>query len=95
MFFSIEDGCHSTITVIPSLSGDEKLDIVIEWPETNIGLVAVVKCPCEGVDLGTGSLEASRRCGGNFDDGASWEDGYVAPCNFTDIAREICQIAQV
>ena len=54
-----------------------------------------MKCPCEGVDLGTGNLEATRRCGGNFDDGSEWEEAMVAPCNFSDISREMCQLAKV
>ena len=82
-------------TVLPSPSGKAELDVEIVWPETNIGLVAVVKCPCEGVDLGTGNLEATRRCGGNFDEGSEWEQAMAAPCNFSDTAREICKIAKV
>ena len=54
-----------------------------------------MKCPCGGVDLGTGSLEARRYCGGNFTNGAHWEEAFLAPCNFSDLAREICNLAKV
>ena len=95
IFSPVKDGCRSNETVLPSPSGNAEFDLVIKWPETNIGSVAVVKCPCEGVDLGTGNLEAMRRCGGNFFEGSKWEEAMVAPCNFSDVAREICQIAKV
>ncbi len=56
----------------------------------------MVKCPCGvGVDLGEGSLEARRYCGGTFTGGARWDKGSIANCNFSNQAREICNLASV
>ena len=56
----------------------------------------MVKCPCgDGVDLGAGSLEARRYCGGTFTGGARWDEGFIANCNFSNRAREICNLASV
>ena len=87
-----KDGCPSTETVIPSSSGREDLTITIMWPETNIGGEAIVKCPC---GEGGGILQATRYCGGDFTNGAKWSETNVAACNFSDLAREICQLRNV
>ena len=70
------------------------LRITLEWPETNLGVTANVPCPC-GENVSTGSLEATRYCAGNFQDGAYWEDPHDSPCDFSDIARELCQLNNV
>ena len=89
------DGCRPETTILTSQSGDPSLDIYLQWPEINIGEEAVVKCPCGGVDIGSGNLEARRYCGGNFTKGAKWEIPYVAQCDFSDRARKICNLAEV
>ena len=94
-YIAILDGCQSEETVIPSISANSQLDVIINWPEVNLGQDAVVRCPCGGIDLGNGNLEARRYCGGTFSEGAQWEDGFVTPCNFSDTAREICNLANV
>lgn len=91
-FSSISDGCEQDVTIIPSIPPNPLLEIRIEWPEVNIGEVAIVACPCGGADT---TLKAQRYCGGQFTDGGQWEKGFVAPCNFTSYAREICKITQV
>lgn len=84
------------MTVIPSQSGDSNLDIFINWPETNIGSTAYVNCPCGNVNIETGQeLVASRVCGGDFTNGAKWQEPFIAPCDFSDLARNICRIANV
>ena len=90
------DGCRSATTVIQSVPADPMLDILIEWPEVNLGEEAIVKCPCGGgVDLGYGHPEARRYCGGNFIEGATWKDGFISPCNFSNQARKICNLTMV
>ena len=84
-----QDGCQSTKTVIPASSGRQDLNITIVWPETNIGGLAVVTCPCGK------TLQANRYCGGDFTNGAKWAEANVAACNFSDLAREICQLRNV
>ena len=69
--------------------------ITIEWPETNIGELAEVDCPCGNVTSSGASLRATRYCGGDFTNGGQWRNPDIAPCNFSDLAREICQIAEV
>ena len=89
------DGCSSDKTVIPSHSGKQDLVLVLFWPETNIGEEAVVSCPCGNGSSGGQILQASRYCGGDFTRGAEWSKGNVAACNFSDLAREICQLIKV
>ena len=89
------DGCRSNITDISSHSGNPNLTISIKWPETNIGERAKVDCPCGNISSQKGSLIATRYCGGDFSNGGQWENPNVAACNFSDLAREICQLAEV
>ena len=83
--------------MIPSPSGNSDLDIVINWPKTNIEVSAYVNCPCSNLTIGTKGeqLQASRLCSGDSSNGAEWQMAFVDPCNFTDLARNICHIADV
>lgn len=87
----------ATSTIITSESGNSNLDIVIEWPETAVGETAYINCPCGNLSIGRNGeqLQASCFCGGDFTNGAEWEMAFVAPCDFTDLARNICLIANV
>ena len=69
------------------------MTITITWPETNLAEVAVVTCPCGTLPI-TGSV-ATRRCGGDFINGAQWETPDADPCNLSDNARRICQLSGV
>lgn len=94
-FFPL-DGCPSNSTFIPSHSGNKNLTITINWPETNIGVEAVVDCPCGGNGTsGGGQLQAYRYCGGDFTNGAVWTTTDVSRCNFSDLARKICRLRNV
>ena len=86
----ITDGCLSDGTVIPS-SGDSKLTIILEWPETNIGVIAEADCECGTLGHHL-KLKATRYCGGSFTDGALWDIPDVTQCNFSDLARDICSL---
>ena len=90
----VSDGCHVDYTIIPSHSRRPDLNLTIEWPETNIGGVAVVNCPC-GNGRSEGQLQARRYCGGDFTNGGIWSTADVVRCNFSDLAREICNLANV
>ncbi|XP_019852845.1 PREDICTED: uncharacterized protein LOC100634318 [Amphimedon queenslandica] len=87
------DGCPTSSTTLLSDSGDPKLTLTIKWPETNIGEIAVVNCPCgsNGTSAG-GTLNASRNCGGDFTNGALWQAPSVLKCKLRDLARMICQL---
>ena len=91
--FPLLDGCQSNITLIRSVSGDDNLTITIVWPETNLAEVAEVTCPC-GTLIITAQV-ATRRCGGNFINGAKWDIANIDPCNLSDSARRICQLSEV
>ena len=95
--FLILDGCYSSTSIIPSYTGKQHLNLVIKWPETNIGGLAVVNCPC-GSETNNEEqlhLQATRYCGGDFTNGALWDAPDVIQCNFSDLAREICHLRNV
>ena len=89
--------CNSSTSIIPSYSGKQHLNLLIKWPETNIGGLAVVNCPCgsETNNEEQLQLQATRYCGGNFTNGALWDAPDVTQCNFSDLAREICHLRNV
>ena len=88
----LSDGCLLKTTVVPSSSSSPELDFHLQWPETAIGAVAEVRCPCQGVDLGR---VATRLCGGDFDTGGRWEEPIDTPCNYSDLARKLCLSPEV
>ena len=92
----LSDGCPANSTFIQSYSGRQDLTITISWPETNVGVQAIMTCPCGNRDSkGEGIFQATRYCGGDFVNGAMWFEPSVAACNFNDLAREICQLRNV
>ena len=93
LFFCSIDGCPTAATVILSVSGDGNLSISITWPETNLGAVAEVSCPCGTLNIS--AQLATRYCGGNFISGANWLQEHSTPCNLSDNARRICQLSLV
>ena len=55
-----------------------------------------MSCPCgNGDSKGDGILQATRYCGGDFNNGAMWSEASVAACNFSDLTHEICQLRNV
>ena len=68
----------------------------VTWPETEIGQVATVLCPC-GVsnDPLIQELNGTRRCGGTYDTGAKWEDPQCDSCHFSDTRLTLCRLAEV
>ena len=66
------------------------------WPEVNIGVQVIRSCPCSNKSSeGSGILQATRYCGGDFTSGAMWTEPNVAACNFSDLTREICGLRNV
>ena len=47
------------------------------WPETNIGELAEVDCPCGNVTSVGESLRATRYCGGDFTHDSQWRNPNV------------------
>ena len=89
------DGCEEDETILPS----DTLNITLSWPETNLGQVIELQCPCGTLSAETNksisNSKARRECGGNFTHGGVWETAHVAPCNFSQTTRRLCQIAEV
>ena len=88
------DTCPPETTVIESPDGDDRLAIEIIWPETPIGEVQMVPCPC-GFSLNFSNLIATRVCQGDFMSPAVWLLPNVAPCDFPIRARRICTLTEV
>jgi len=62
--------------------------MLLQWPETPVGTVAEVQCPCEGAGL---PVVATRECGGDFITGGKWEEPVDYPCNFSILATQLCE----
>ena len=69
---------------------------LVTWPETEIGQVASVPCPC-GVsnDPLIQELRGTRRCGGTYNTGAMWEEPQCDGCHFSDTRLTLCRLAEV
>ena len=65
------------------------------WPETEIGQVASVPCPCGVSDPLIQLLMGTRRCSGTFEVGGVWEDPQCDSCQFSSTRLALCQLAQV
>jgi len=62
--------------------------MLLQWPETPVGTVAEVQCPCETVDV---PQVANRSCGGDFITGGTWEEPVDYPCNFSILIIQLCE----
>ena len=85
------------MTVLPPLEPNG-LEVILEWPEADLGMVITVQCPCGNLsDLGGAEFNrvATRHCGGSFSSGAMWEEAMIRACNFSIATRRLCQIAEV
>ena len=71
-------------------------DIILEWPEAEIGQIVTLPCPCQDL-IGNPatqrrSFNITRRCGGSYSKGGHWvKVDYQTQCNLTDIAIELCK----
>ena len=64
------------------------LNIVLYWPEIQMGQRASANCTCGNTTI----ANASRVCGGG-ESGAVWETPDDSACNFTATVRDICQLS--
>ncbi len=89
------DGCISETTKIPPQEPGG-LNTTLLWPESDIGQIVLIDCPCGNISLsGDTQSNATRYCGGNFTAGAVWEKPQDERCNFTETARRLCQVIEV
>ena len=87
---------HYTIDACPALPMSTCGNAgTVKWPETEIGQVAFVQCPCGVNDPLIQELGGTRRCGGMFDTGAMWEEPQCNSCLFSDTTLTLCQLAEV
>lgn len=86
----VADGCPSVVD--SSCSKDS----TIVWPETEIGETVTVSCPCGSPRSSLlPALKATRSCGGNYNNGAQWEDAFCRDCQFHDSRLMLCTLSQV
>ena len=65
----------------------------VVWPETEIDQVAIVPCPCGSE--GAPQSVATRRCGGNYVDGAEWDPQMCTQCQFPANRVVLCDLLEV
>lgn len=73
-------------------------DVILNWPESDLGERPFLQCPCGSLfDLEGAAINrnASRMCGGDFTNGAVWEDSMDTECDLSDATRRLCQVASV
>ena len=86
----VADGCPSVVDSSCSKGS------TIVWPETEIGETVTVSCPCGSPRSSLlPALKATRSCGGNYDEGAQWEDAFCGDCQFHDSRLMLCTLSQV
>ena len=92
------DGCVAEMTTLPPLE-EGGLDVVLMWPETDLGVTVSLQCPCGNLSALQGgdtfNRRATRTCGGSFTEGAQWEEPMQMACNFSSATRRLCQVASV
>lgn len=90
------DGCPADVTELPALS-HEGLPVILNWPEIDIGTNYILKCPCGNLSAIEGEVNrnASRFCGGDFINGAEWQEPLQQACNFSTATRRLCQVTNV
>lgn len=85
-YLNNSDGCVSEpVTAFPEES----------WPETALGQLVAIECPCGNLSLGMGHPMATRMCAGNFVAGAQWAPSVTDACDLSDMSQTLCQISVV
>ena len=67
----------------------------VTWPQIEIGQVTSVQCRCGLDDELIWQLRGTRRCGGTYETGAVWEDPQCESCQFNEMRRMLCALAEV
>jgi hypothetical protein len=73
-------------------------DIILKWPESDIGQQQTLQCPCGNLlDLDGAAINrtASRVCEGSFTEGALWGPSMHTQCDFTETTRRLCEVVDV
>ena len=88
-FLFFADACLST-TTYPYFSTEPNFSL--NWPETPIGAVAQVPCPCTGRVAPT---TAMRQCDGDFLYGGRWQEPATMSCVISNLAQQLCHSPNV
>ena len=66
------------------------------WPETDLGSVASIPCPCANI-VGSLAGRIFRHCKGRYTEGANWQDADDSQCAavHSGITSRLCAIAAV
>lgn len=91
------DGCVAETTLV-GLQVQGVLNISLEWPESDLGELITLPCPCGDLsNLGGAAINrnATRVCGGSFSMGARWELSMDRGCDLSITTRRLCQVANV
>ena len=73
-------------------------DIILNWPESDLGERRSLQCPCGSLfDLQGAAINrnASRVCEGTFTNGARWGPSMHTQCDLSDTTRRLCEVASV
>lgn len=89
LYLFLSDPCP--VQNIPLVAGS---NITISWRESAIMLQSSQPCPCQNLTLRFGSM-ITRRCGGNYSQGARWEDMDYSSCGLTSRIIQLCEAEQV
>lgn len=70
-------------------------DIILNWPESDIGQNQTLQCPCGNLLDPDRAMIASRVCEGSFTEGAMWGLSMHTRCDFAETTRRLCAVVNV
>ena len=84
------DGCPAKTDQIAQGVG-----IHLRWNESDINSRLSQPCPCKDIIAAPANATISRRCGGTYSEGASWDAVDYTQCRFTSITLKLCEASLV
>ena len=84
------DGCPAKTDQIA-----QGIGIHLHWNESEISSHLSQPCPCKDIIVAPEIATISRRCGGTYSEGASWDEVDYSQCHFTSITLRLCEASLV
>ena len=84
------DGCPAETDQIAQGVG-----IHLRWNESDISSNLSQPCPCKDIIAAPANATVSRKCGGTYSEGASWDEVDYSQCRFTSITLKLCEASLV
>lgn len=84
------DGCPAETDQIAQGVG-----IHLRWNESDISSNLSQPCPCKDIIAAPANATVSRKCGGTYSEGASWDEVDYTQCRFTSITLKLCEASLV